>query len=66
MKKPTPNYKLKSLAAAHEIALGGEHRALFDCNLIAQIFMKTPNLEEQVRRILNIKDPEYDAAQIPF
>lgn len=66
MVRQSPNNKLPSLAAAHDIVLGGEHRALFDCNLIAQMFMKTPDLEEQIRRILKIEDPEYDLSQIPF
>lgn len=56
MTKRPVNQKLPSLAAAHDITLGGEHRALFDCNLIEQMFNKTPDLDNQIRRLLGLGD----------
>ena len=49
---PSANRKLVTVASAHGITLGGEHRALFDCQLVAQLFMRTPDLEEQLRSLL--------------
>jgi DNA polymerase III epsilon subunit-like protein len=50
--KPTVKKKLNIIAEAHGIPLGGEHRALFDCNLIAQLFSQLPNLEEQIKNLI--------------
>lgn len=54
--KPSVNKKLSVVAAAHGITLGGEHRALFDCQLMAQLFMQTPDLEEQIMKYLPVKE----------
>lgn len=50
---PTINKKLGTLAEAYGVNSGGAHRAMADVMMLASIFFKIENIDEQIKKVLS-------------